>query len=478
MKMVERLQAETGDPSSDDTERGHRRDATLGERLLKLALWGVIAATSGQAVASSQDQLCHRTLRSVAVDTTQSDISKAQGSYFNHIYQYSNEPPYYKYVGAGFVGIPYKAVHRDGTRFIRGREDAEGGHHAALRFSGKATLDGITFNVNMDEGSFAFLLFPAQIPSWESNRKGKSYPLSGKDHFLSFQDIPKTRVLTTMGGHVVEVDDRSIHGNSNAFFEYTPRRPVAVRTNPVPVDKFFGRDTLYYAPAQTTYDRPDEEDLWLRTISAEGRRTVEIAGKERSQSVLCRYAYGPIAMTNDQRLRPSIEKELEAWSNQYHRIFEGEQVTHFAKVPRKIAGDVTVNGDCGSTKLQFPKDVSKVSVRTCNYDEQLCYNCVCFYLRVNGEVVLNGRSLGEIAQATVQRETYSFQPLRPHSYARSSRVAEKLRQQDYDGTEWSNDLSDRVWVACNWTPDGQKPDRDFCYLRAKKWVLRSHGCRI
>ena len=184
------------------------------------------------ASASSAEELCREDLRSIVVDTNSGDLAAEKSLYYDHIYQYVEEYPNWKYVGGGLIGIAYRKNVRSGNMEIEGSTDAEGGNHVSLHLSGTGNLDGIPLTISMAEGDFAYLMVPS----------------TAEDRHSTFLDIGSIRVLTTMAGEIVEVPHRNVRGNSLSFLKMTPRRENPLGTALIqrsPRDRWLGIERRY-----------------------------------------------------------------------------------------------------------------------------------------------------------------------------------------------------------------------------------------
>lgn len=432
------------------------------------------------------EDLCHQDLKSIVVDTTSRDLAAEKSLYYDHIYQYVEEYPHWKYVGGGLIGIAYGKNVRSGNVEIRGNTDAEGENHVSLQLSGTGNLDGMPLAIGAAEGAFAYLMVPS----------------TAEGRFASFLDIGSIRVLTTMAGEIVEVPRRNVQGNSLSFLKVTPRRENPLGTALIrrsPRDRWLGIERRYMEGGETVYERPETENLWLRTINASQERTVEIAGRTRRQRVLCRYKFGPIAATNDARFRPRIERELNAWVARHRAAAEAkeraEEVFHFAEVPREPRGDIEVRGRCGVTRISFPTRTSEIRIDSGQHAglpgvRDWLAGARKYYagdLYVEAELTVGGRSLGPIAIAALRPGFWRKTDRQIREFKRSAEVRNALLERDFKGFAWSGNSGDRgrlrrppgnddVAVSCDWAPEGQVPDPDTCWLRAERQVLEKVGC--
>ena len=422
-----------------------------------------------RAQLARRKDLCYRELQSVVVDSTSDDLTTEDGVYYDHVYQYVEEYPYWSYVGGGLIGIEFKEKVWSGSKSLKGRLDAEGGNHASLRLSGRTTLDGMSIDIDMTDGVFGYLLFPKDL-AWRERRGPMNDPPEGR--FAGFEDIPKARVLTTVNGEVVDIGPANLNGDSNSFYDYEPPRIVARGTGRNTYrsgrDRWLGRRNYYWSNAETSYERPEEENLWLRTINVEGERTIEVAGRRRTQDSLCRYRFGPIAVTNDASLRPRIERELNAWANEYREMIEGEEILEFGKMPKRLDGDLRTTGRCGTVTAVFPRSLSAVKV--VRWGSYLRPDVL---FEVEAELRLNGRSMGVIAKAAIG--SFRRQTEDDINESLQSWVKDRARNQDYRNVTWYGS-ADKAWRDCDWTPEGVPEDPNVCYLRAKRWVLQEFGC--
>ena len=432
------------------------------------------------------ENLCHEDLKSIVVDTTSRDLAGERGLYYDHIYQYVEEYPHWKYVGGGLIGIAYKKNVRSDNREIEGSTDAEGENHISLRLSGTGNLDGIPLTIDMTDGTFGYLMVPGSADDWHA----------------TFLDIGNIRVLRTMAGEIVEIPRQHLNGDSYSFYRVTLRRENPLGTALIersPRDRWLGIRRVYWEGGETVYERPAAENLWLRTISANEERVVEIAGRERRQRVLCRYRYGPIAVTNDERFRPRIEQELNAWAARQRAAAEAkeraEEVIHFAEVPRQLRGDVEDRGRCGVTRISFPTETSRIRIDRGQHAgvrgmRDWLAGSRKYYagdLYVDAELTVGGRSLGRVGTAALRPGFWRKTDRQIREFVGSAEVRNALRGRDFKGFARSGRPGERgllrrpprngdVAVSCDWAPEGQAPDPDTCWLRAQRQVLEKAGC--
>ena len=425
-------------------------------------------AARSREMTDVAEELCHKDLKSIVVDSNSRDLAAEKSLYYDHIYQYVKEYPYWKYVGGGLIGIAYRKNVRSGNMEIKGSTDAEGGNHVSLHLSGTGNLDGIPLTISMADGAFAYLM----VPSTAENRHS------------SFLDISSIRVLTTMAGRIVEVPRRSVRGNSLSFLKVTPRRENPLGTALMrrsPSDRWWGIERRYMEGGETVYETPDDKNLWLRTISASQARTVEIAGRERRQRVLCRYEYGPIAATNDERFRPRIERELDAWAARHRAAAQAkkrsEEVIHFAEVPRELGREFRVRGRCGVVELKFPTNSSAIRSVERRWSTTLIFNKPTYagYFQVYGDLLVNGAKFPKSVRAPLRASFRSMTSLKVEKFRKSADVLDLLRKREFSsrGVEWINKAIGR---DCDWAPEGTAPSPDTCWLRAKRQVLERSGC--
>ena len=415
------------------------------------------------------DELCHKDLKSIVVDSDSRDLAAEKSLYYDHIYQYVEEYPYWKYVGGGLIGIAYRKNVRSGNMAIEGSTDAEGENHVALHLSGTGNLDGIPLKIGMADGAFGYLM----VPSTAENRHA------------TFLDIGSIRVLTTMAGGIVEVPRRNVRGNSLSFLKVTPRRENPLGTALIrrsPSDRWWGIERRYMEGGETVYERPDDKNLWLRTISASQVRTVEIAGRQRRQRVLCRYKYGPIAATNDERFRPRIERELDAWAARHRAATQAkkraEEVIHFVEVPRELGREFRVRGRCGVVELKFPTNSSAIRTVDRRWSTTLLFNKPTYagYFQVHGDLLVNGARFPKSVRAPLRASFRSLTSLKVEKFRKSAEILDLLRKREFSSrVEWVAKEIDR---DCDWAPEGTAPSPDTCWLRAKRQVLERSGCDL
>ena len=413
------------------------------------------------------EELCHKDLKSIVVDTNSRDLAAEKSLYYDHIYQYVEEYPYWKYVGGGLIGIAYRKNVRSGNMEIEGSTDAEGENHVSLHLSGTGNLDGIPLTISMADGAFGYLM----VPSTAENRHS------------SFLDIGSIRVLTTMAGGIVEVPRSNVRGNSLSFLKVTPRRENPLGTALMrrsPRDRWWGIERRYMEGGETVYERPDDKNLWLRTISASQVRMVEIAGRERRQRALCRYEYGPIAATNDERFRPRIERELDAWAARHRAATQAkkraEEVIHFVEVPRELGREFRVRGRCGVVELKFPTNSSAIRTVDRRWSTTLLFNKPTYagYFQVHGDLLVNGAKFPKSVRAPLRASFRSLTALKVEKFRRSADILDLLRKREFSSpVEWINKDIGR---DCDWAPEGTAPSPDTCWLRAKRQVLERSGC--
>ena len=402
--------------------------------------------------------LCHRDLKSVVVSTTNVDLTGERGIYYDHIYQYIDEYPYWKYVGGGLVGIAFERRSWPGTRTLEGSLNAEGDNHVSLRISGTGTLDGIRIPIDLADGDFGFLMVPAEL-AWSERRQ----LLEDGGRYARFQDIHKIRVLTTHFGVIVEIEDRGIRGDSYSFYEVTPRR-----RNPLgealmrqsPRDRWLGIRREYWEGGDTEYERPREGNLWLRTIDAESERTVEIAGTERTQDVLCRYEYGPVAVTNNNSFRPRIESELNAWAENRIRLQYELQYEPVVEIPLGHVGDFVHTDEYGTIEIRFDDKETRTDFDRTDRAREVIQSRHGY--AVHARLRLYGEDFGVVSSYNLGRAfgpAYGSQPY----LAQWRPIEDRLKQRRF--------TLDRLGGPSGEVPLRFNCSETKCVLEAQRWYM-------
>lgn len=247
----------------------------------------LVAGTLPFSAAASDVSNCYAEVASVDYSGWSDNLAANR---FKHVFQDTDEYPYFKDVGPAFVGIRTARYWPDGIVLdfsywnnLDGRKGvgAEGHYSLIEDIRGKATFSGVSLSINVHD-EFAFFLYDRTV-----EHRANYYAHVAEEGLL---DV----MTTTPNGadfiDVVKSHDRHISGALrlwSARFQYYEDHMGR---------HFEWNDRIY-------------EEKPFRTIFFVNS-SVKVGGVEHKQRKICRHGYSPLVVTNSDRLLPAIEKEL------------------------------------------------------------------------------------------------------------------------------------------------------------------------
>ena len=255
------------------------------------------------------------------------DLSSAGGkpAFFRHIWGASDKYPYYRYLGAGYIGVIGNAYEDsyDGTKKWSSRKGNK--YHSIISLRYKGTVgDGVS--INLDNHDLMAFFFTPREP------EKKNFWVMSPIPVVRANELGKISAITT-----VEDSIEYINGSGYAFV-YEARKNRARSQS-----RRLGHhmDGAFY----------------FRTLHSQESR-IQVAGKSHTQTRKCRFEYYPLAATNHDRFKLFIEAELQRWVDEPHR----NSFVKFGSMPVGNKGDFALTTELGQLKIEFPRSVDHDSV--------------------------------------------------------------------------------------------------------------------
>ena len=310
---------------------------------------------AGQERSTDLADPCYREI------TFDTDKASAGGkpAFFQHIWGASDRHPYYRYVGAGYIGVQGNAFEDnfDGTKQWHFDNDNQFHSILSLRYQGNVG-DGIS--VDLDNHDLMAFLFTPRNP------ETKHFYVDSPIPFVTANEFGQMSGLTT-----VEDNIEYINGGGAYAFVYESRRN---RAFPRPMRFAHHMDGV--SP--------------FRILHSQESR-VQVAGESRTQTRRCRFAFYPLAATNHDRFRPFIEAELQGWVDDPH----ADSFVKFGTMSTDHTGDFALTTELGRLTIEFPPSADHSSVgftRTSNCQDRFGFRRDGTRAYFRGEVNIGGQS--------------------------------------------------------------------------------------
>ena len=401
-----------------------------------------VAPRPSRPIPNSAD-LCYQELASIGSD---SSSLKHPYSYFKHVYQYIDTPPYYRYVGPASIGIKREPKSAPMYQIVEGRKNVGKDHYALLTPYGKGVVSDVEIDVGLGRGEFAYLFFKSSLPSKPHNNT--------RWRRWRYNEIAAARVATTVGGEVVFFYPSELTFHSHSFYKVKPG--MKWRRAESPRDLWRGERRYFKTPDSVDYLVPDSKTA-VRTISTEGRKTTRIAGMDRTQKVFCRYRYSPLAFTNHDVFLPAIERELKAWVK---HVIEPLQHEPLVEIPNGHVGDFVHRHKYGTISIRFDEGETKK-----NWERSVSYlgGLVSSHKYVvQARLDLFGRDFGVVGEFRLGKARgprYGRQPWQKHW----DKLEERLKRGRF--------TLDRLFAPKGSVPVRFRCFKGKCVLEVQRWYL-------
>ena len=421
----------------------------------------LLCASVCTAQSAEDSGNCHEELSSIDISEGSWNAINNNRYRFKHVFQSTDEYPFFEYIGGAMVGIASSRWYPDSIipnfnywTNLDGRTGSPSGNHYSIvdEIYGRGNTHGISFSFSSSE-EYAFLLFDhANDDIRESVDKGA---LIGQGFSAGTWGV-----LTLVNGEneFIKQDQRSVNlscGSSRGYL-YFGNNLLA----------FTGGNTaISHCAAYAAFDS-NYGNKYLRSINVFTQR-VQIAGVEHTQRRICRRKGIPLAVTNSDTLRPVLEERLALWADRVNPSYlaykaaeeEAEREEHRTRWVRVAEFRDTHRGNFHESG----KNDVRIQFRNLNKGN------VTSGVWADGHLIINGVDLGKIRGSLVGRVGGLFGKDKKWAEVQRKFGSGDFLTVDWTGTSTVYIRDDNRYLEC---------DTRTCYVYVRASKLTEIGRRF